>query len=128
VETVRRGYEALNNRDFSRMDEFLDPEIEIDLSRNVINPGVYRGHAGFERMVRATDEVWDDFHTEPQELTEVGDHVIVAVTISGSGSGSGVVAQMDVFNLMTLRDGKVVRIVGGLQSRVEALQAAGLSE
>ena len=36
------------------LDDCLDPEIEIDLSRNVTKPGVYRGHAGFERMVRAT--------------------------------------------------------------------------
>ena len=76
IEIVRRAYEVLNNRDFSRVDEDLDPEIEIDVSRNLINPGVYRGHAGFERMVRATDEVWENFHTGPRELTDAGDHVV----------------------------------------------------
>jgi ketosteroid isomerase-like protein len=119
---------VLNSRDFSRTAEFLDPDIEIDVSRNILNPGVYHGHAGFEQMVRATDDVWDDFRIEPRELIDAGDHVVVAVTISGFGKGSGVVAEMDLFNVLTLRGGKVVRIVGGLRSRDEALEAAGLEE
>jgi ketosteroid isomerase-like protein len=128
VELVRRAYEVLNSRDFSRTAEFLDPDIEIDVSRNVLNPGVYHGHAGFEQMVRATDDVWDDFQTEPRELLEVGDHVVVAVTISGSGKGSGVIAEMELFNVLMLRGGKIVQIVGGLRSKADALEVAGLSQ
>jgi ketosteroid isomerase-like protein len=128
VEIVRRGYEALNSRDFSRMPEFLDPDVEIDVSRNVINPSTSEGHEGFERTVRATDDVWDDFHTEPQEFIDAGDRVVVAVKLSGKGRGSGVVTEMQVFNVVTLRGGKVIRIVGGIPTRAEAFELAGLSE
>ena len=50
------------------------------------------------------------------------------VTISGSGSGSGVVAEMSLFNVVTVRAGKIVRVVGGLPDRAEALAVAGLGE
>jgi ketosteroid isomerase-like protein len=128
VEVVRRGYGALNSRDFSRIPEFLDPNVEIDVSRNVINPSRSEGHEAFERAIRATDDVWDDFRSEPQEFVDAGDHVVVAVRLSGTGAGSGVVAQMDVFNVFTLEHGKIVRVVGGIQTRAETFELAGLSE
>ncbi len=128
VEFVRRAYEALNNREYSRMGEFLAPDVEIDISRNVFNPGVHRGHADAERVIRATDDAWDDFHNEIREMIDAGDQVVVRVTNTATGSESGVETHMDLFHVLTLRDGRIARIVGGLRSRAEALEAAGLSE
>jgi ketosteroid isomerase-like protein len=128
VEIVRRAYEALNNREFSRIDEFLDPEAEIDISRNALNPGIYRGHSGFERMIRATDDVWGGFRSEVQEVVDVGDRVVVGVRSSATGGASGVTTKMDLFHLFTLRDRRIVQIVGGFRSKADALEAAGLSE
>jgi ketosteroid isomerase-like protein len=42
LEIVRRGYEAMNKRAFPRMSEFLHPEVEFDLSRNIMNPASTR--------------------------------------------------------------------------------------
>ena len=128
VEIVRRAYEAMNNREFPRTSEFLDPDVEIDLSRNILNPDVYRGYAGFERLVGVIEDVWDDFRFELQELIEAGDRVVAHVTVSGKGRGSGVEAEMHVFNIWTLRQGKVIRLEGGYRERAEALEAAGRSE
>jgi ketosteroid isomerase-like protein len=128
VEIVRRAYEAMNNREFSRTSEFLDPDVEVDLSRNILNPDVYRGYAGFERLVRVVEDVWDDFHFEPEELIDAGDCVVARVRVSGTGRGSGVKAEMHVFNIWTLRHGKVARLAGGYRERAEALAAAGLEE
>jgi uncharacterized protein len=125
---VRRAYEAMNKREFSRMPEFLDPDVEFDMSRNILNPDVYRGYAGFERLVGVIEDVWDDFRFEIQELIDAGDSVVAGVTVSGKGSGSGVPTEMQVFNVWTLRDGKVVRLAGGYRNRADALEAAGLSE
>src|SRR5918999_1607747 len=97
MEVVRAAYEAMNNREFSRMPEFLDPDVEFDLSRNVLNPDVYRGYAGFERLVDVIEDVWDDFQFEIQELVDAGDRVVAGVTVSGKGRGSGVAAEMHVF-------------------------------
>jgi ketosteroid isomerase-like protein len=128
VEIVRRAYEAMNNREFSLAPELLDPDVEFDLSRNILNPDVYRGYEGFERLVGVIEDVWNDFRFEPQELIDAGDHVVAGVTISGKGRASGVETQMHVFNIWTLRQRKVVRLAGGYRERAEALKAAGLQE
>jgi ketosteroid isomerase-like protein len=106
----------------------LDPDVEIDLSRNVFNPDVYRGHSGVERWRDVVDEVWDDFHAMLDELIDAGDDVVTASTIQGKGRESGVDVKMRLFQVWTLRDSKVVRLVGGYRDRAEALEAVGLSE
>jgi ketosteroid isomerase-like protein len=127
VEIVRRSYEALDRRDWSELHDLIDPDFEGDLSRNIFNPDVYRGFAGIERWLGGVEDMWEDFHVVPTELTDVGDNVIAAVTVSGKGKESGVEVQMRLFAVWTLRNLKVVRTIGGLRDRAEALEAAGLS-
>jgi ketosteroid isomerase-like protein len=128
VEIVRRGAEYLNHRDFTRVFELCDPEIELDLSRNVFNPSVYRGYSGLEQWASAVEDVWDDFHGEVEEIIDAGDDkVVAAVTLHGKGKESGVEVRMRVFSVWTLRDSKVVKLVGGYRDRSEVLEAAGLS-
>jgi hypothetical protein len=128
VEIVRRCYELWQSRDWPAITEIFDSDVEIDLSRNVFNPDVYRGHAGVERYVQVVEEVWEDFHAVPVEFIEVGDNVVTAITIHGKGKESGVDVTMEVFNVWTLRDSKVVRVVGGYRERSEALEAASAAE
>ena len=118
----------MDSREWSAIPEFFDPDIEIDLSRNVFNPDVYHGHAGVERYVRAVEEVWDNFRVVPKEFIDAGDKVVTAVTLHGQGKGSGVDVEMELFNIWTLRDSRIVQIVGGYRDRSEALFAAGLRE
>jgi ketosteroid isomerase-like protein len=128
VEVVRTAYEAMNNREFSRTSEFLHPDVEIDLSRNILNPDVYRGYDGFERLVGVVEDVWDDFRFEVRDLIDGGDQVVAEISVLGTGRGSGVETEMRIFNVWTLREGKVARLVGGYRERANALEAAGLSE
>src|SRR4249919_3467652 len=99
VEVVRRGFESdfWTNRDFSVLPEFAHPDVVADLSRNIFNPGVYRGFDGFRPIVEQTDEMWEDFQTELEELIDGGDQVVAAVRISGRGRGSGVEVEMQFF-------------------------------
>jgi ketosteroid isomerase-like protein len=128
VEIVRRCYGMWDNRDFSSIPEIAHPEFVLDVTRNVFNPGVHRGVDGFARFVEQIDEVWENFDIEPEEFIDAGEHVVTAVRISGKGHGSGAGAEMRLFNIWTLRDGKVLRITGGYRDRAEVLEAAGLSE
>ena len=59
---------------------------------------------------------------------DAGDNVVTAVTLKGKGPESGVEVSMRIYQVWTLRDSKVVRVVGGYRDRAEALEAAGLSE
>jgi ketosteroid isomerase-like protein len=128
VEIVRRCIEYWDRRDDTFLTELVDPDAVLDLSRNVFNPDVYRGYDGFRRYVEVVDEMWDNFEARPEEFIDGGDHVVVAVRISGKGRGSGVETEMRLFNIWTLREGKVVRVTGGYRDRTEALEAAGLRE
>ena len=125
---VRRCYALWEQRDWSAIPELFDPDVEIDLSRNIFNPDVYHGHVGVERYVQVVEEVWADFRVVPAEFIDAGEQVVTAVTVQGRGTGSGVEVKMDLFNIWTIRDSKVVRIVGGYRDRAQALEAAGLSE
>ena len=126
VDAVRRGYELWNSRDFSSLPEIANPELVIDLSRNVFNPHVYRGYDGFRHLVEAIEEMWEDFEMTPEEFIDAGDRVVTAVRLSGRGRGSGADADMRLFNIWEFRDGKLVRLTGGYRTRDEALEDAGL--
>ena len=128
VEIVRRAIGFWVERDFSQIPELLDPQVVIDLSRNVFNPAVYRGYDGVKRYLEAVDEMWDRFEAKIEEVIDVGDIVVTATRISGVGRGSGVQAEMQLFQVVTVRDGRVLHITGGYRNRAEALEAAGLEE
>jgi len=53
---------------------------------------------------------WDEYHVEVDELTDLGDHVLANTRHHGRGKGSGAAVEMQTFQLMTLHDGKIVRI------------------
>jgi ketosteroid isomerase-like protein len=128
VEVVRRVYGFWEDRDFSPIAERVHPDVVIDLSRNVFNPGIHRGLNGFRDFLHQIDEMWENFRITPDELLDAGDNVFAAYRISGKGRGSGIETEMRVFGVWTLRDGKVSLFTGGYRNRTEALEAAGLSE
>ena len=128
VEIARRCFALWERRTWAAIPELFDPDVEIDLSRNVFNPDIYRGHAGVERAMGVIGEIWDDFRLVPSEFIEAGDKVVTAFTVHGKGRGSGVEVEMLIHQIWTFRDSKVLRMVGGYRDRSEALEAAGLSE
>jgi ketosteroid isomerase-like protein len=99
VELVRRCYELWHSRDWTALPEVCDPEVEVDLSRNVFNPGVYRGYAGMERWVAAVDEIWSEFRVVPTDFVHTADKVVTEVMVHGKGKGSGVDVEMRLFNV-----------------------------
>ncbi len=128
MEIVRRYFEFVNRRNWSLLPELVDPDIEIDLSRNIFNPGLYQGYAGLRRSARVIDDMWDEFSVSPTELIDVGDNVVAAVGIHGRNKRTGVDVTMNYFDIFTLRNRRVLRILVGYRDRSEALEAGGLSE
>jgi ketosteroid isomerase-like protein len=127
VELVWRIYKMWAEKQWSAVPDVFDPDVEVDLSRNVFNPGVYRGYAGLESVLRGVGDMWDDFRFVPTEVVAVGDDTVLAtVTLSGTGKESGVDVEMEAMTVWTLREGKAVRMVGGYRDRAEALAAARL--
>ena len=68
-----------------------------------------------------------DYRFEIEESLDWDDHVLVVTTNRGKGRASGVPISQQTAQLMTVRDGKIVR-QEFFASRAEGLQAAGLRE
>jgi ketosteroid isomerase-like protein len=65
---------------------------------------------------------------EPERFFEVDDErVLVFMHVTAEGEGSGIPVERRTAHEYTIRDGAVVR-VKGYADRIEALEAAGLSE
>ena len=127
VEIARDAYERWSRGDFGWA-TVVAPEFEYVASSGFV--GLSGGHRGLEGFTRMLEQFWGEFdeaHVEPQEFIEAGDSVLAVVTFRASGKQSGVEVNMEVFQLWTFRDGKIVR-GQGFSDREEALEAAGLSE
>ena len=80
--------------------------------------------ANYERW----NEAWEEgAETTLEEVIGHGDRVFVKVRFQGRGRASGVEVDTRLYEVYTLRDGKVLRI-DEYEDRAEALEAAGLSE
>ena len=90
VELVRRLYEAWDRRDMAFLREQLAADFEMDLSDRVLNPAVYHGADGIERLFAEIDEIWEEVSFEPQELIEAGDEVAALVRARLTGRSSGI--------------------------------------
>jgi ketosteroid isomerase-like protein len=128
VEVVRRVLSAFDAGDREGAFAFADPEIVIDATRNVFNPGTYTGVEGIRRMFAAADETWAELRVEPLEFIDAGDRVVVIGRLMGTGQGSGVEVERFNGQVWTFREGRVSRLEIGFTERSEALEAAEVSE
>jgi ketosteroid isomerase-like protein len=134
VRLVGQGMSAANRRDFDVLLLGLDPEIDYRAVSAGPGGGVapdlvghHHGHAGYRYVWRALLDGLEDLTLEPEELLDLGDHVISVTRLSGHGSGRGVPINQLLFQVFTFRRGLVVK-QEDFGSREEALEAVGLRE
>ena len=123
---IEAALAALRDGDLERLTEFIQPDFELDLSRRVLNPDVYRGVEGVARFRAEVDEIWDEMRLEPLEVVESGTHPMIRLRAELRGKGSGVSMSTEIFQVWILRDAKLARAVV-FQDRAEAERLAGLS-
>jgi ketosteroid isomerase-like protein len=128
VETIRVAFAAYNRGDVDAAVADFAPDCEYIATGALPGAGrVSRGPEGYKQFVGWLRSEFDDARIDVHELVEAGDEVLVSMTIRGRGRRSGVPTNWDIWQVWTLRDGKVVR-GKGFMNREEALEAAGLSE
>jgi ketosteroid isomerase-like protein len=129
VQLVRRVYEAIARGDSDSVLAAYDPEIELDFSRTegvtVLTQGIYIGHEGLRTADREWHEVWVSLDFECDELIDAGEQVVAVVTVRGRGRESGAEAEMVLYGVWTIDNGKIVRVEWH-PTREQALEAAGL--
>jgi ketosteroid isomerase-like protein len=125
VEVVRRLLETCNRRAFDAMLETGDPAIEIV----TLMSGTYRGHVGWRRLVEEMAQEVVGFQFVPEDLIDVGQDRVVAVTRwVGTGRTSRLAVPDTTIGIVyTLRDGVVVR-QESFRNKADALKAVGLEE
>jgi ketosteroid isomerase-like protein len=109
VETLKRGYAALNRGDLSVVLDLLDPEIEWHEPATSPEGGAYRGRDSFERFLRGWLESFEGFRVEPERVVERGDELVAVVRQTGTGRSSGLRVETRLAHVWTVADGKAVR-------------------
>ena len=127
ADLVRECQRFWARRDIEALLAVVADDAVLDLSRNIFNPNIYRGHDGVLQWVAVVDEMWSDFKLgEVEIIHEFGDTIVTATLMAGVGRSSGVPTEMEVCQVWIVRDGKVARLTGGYRSRDAAIEAVGL--
>jgi ketosteroid isomerase-like protein len=128
VEIVRRHIEAYAAGDAERALSFVDPAIEVDLSRgDPVEQDRYQGREGLARYVRTFRGAFTDYRFEIRQLRGAGDEVVALIHEAGRGKASGVEAERLDALVYTLRTRRIVCITQ-YPDYADALEAAGLRD
>jgi ketosteroid isomerase-like protein len=120
VEIVRR-FLVLDDLDEAL--EYADP----DIVWNPVEESSAQGHDAVRASTTRWKSEWDDYELIPEEFADLNDRVVVTVRFRARGRGSGVEVDARLYDVFTLRDGKIVRM-DQFAERFEALDALGLRE
>ena len=123
LDVVRSAYDAFGRGDLDAMMELLHRDIEWRTTDAVPFEGTYRGIDEFLRGMGEWTEPFDDLTTSVEEMTEVGGRVLVRHRMRGRGRDSGADVDLVLWQLVTVRDGRLVTM-HDYTSREEALHAA----
>ena len=127
VEVVRALNDAFNQGDAATAFRLLDPDVQSESHGALGGDREYRGHSGVLELMGTFWQSFENPRSEIEECIASGDDVVLAVRIKGRGKASGVEVDAITGQVLTLRDGKVVRWKV-YADRAGALEAAGLSE
>ena len=102
---------------------YADP----DIVWNPAEESATQGHDAVRASLVRWKSEWDRYEMLPEEFEETGDRVVVAVSFRARGRARGIEVDARLYDVYTLRDGKIIRMDQFTQ-RSEALQAAGLQD
>ena len=86
-----------------------DPELGIHRSRSLVDPRIYRGTQEVEHFWNDWKSAWAGTRWEIDEYIDAGHDVIVIGRFYGRGAESGASVEANVSQLMTVRNGRLVR-------------------
>jgi ketosteroid isomerase-like protein len=101
IETLTNGYTALAARDEERLMECLADDVEL---RTLT--GSYRGHEGIRQWILDMDEGWDPWELTIDAAEEIGDRVLMEVTLSGRSGLNDIAMSRRFWAVWEVRDGR----------------------
>lgn len=128
VESLRRGFEAINSQDIERILAFADADFEVEVPPELsAEPDTYRGHDGMRRYWTSFQDAMEEIHFEAERIWDVGEDVVVAMHITAKGRRTAIAVEQRLVGVWTIRNHRAVR-VRVFTTPAEALSAVGLSE
>jgi uncharacterized protein len=126
VETVKRLFRAVEQRDVEPMYEIYDREVEVNEAPSLPYGGKFRGHEGMVehglRYVAAWDHLQADEDRDLEaEFVAAGDRVLVRWRQKAHAS-RGCSLNVPVLSEYLLRDGKVI------ESRMHTFDSAAIAD
>jgi ketosteroid isomerase-like protein len=131
VENLRRCFALANDQGIEAAVEafshLIDDEFGLEEAAEMIDRDRYAGREGFIANMRKLDESLEEIRIEPLEFVDLGDRLVVVVSMSGRGKGSGAPVEVTFAQLWSMRDGKAVGL-RDYATKSEALEAVALRE
>ena len=130
VEIASRWYEVAGSKEqllaaMPRTMALCHPEVEWSAPED---GSTYRGRDGVRQRLEEWLESFADYRYEVQRITDCGgDEVLVEATEVGRGATSGAEVRSTNYELLTFRDGMIVRI-REFYDEGDALEAVELSQ
>lgn len=113
-EVAERFLEALRQNDVEAVCATVHPEAELVPATGLRSPEApYRGHEGVREWLDQAALRLTDIALEVHELQEHGCHVLMRARLTATGR-RGSLPPTDAYWMFRTREGRVVRLVGGV--------------
>jgi ketosteroid isomerase-like protein len=111
ADLVRQGFEAMREGDVEALLPFIHPDFEATTPPALAaEPDTYRGIDGIRRYFDTFYEAMDRLSFEPQDFIQVGERVVVPLTLRARGRTTGIETAQDIVLIWDVKDGKAIRI------------------
>ena len=122
LETVRLAHEAYKRGEMdAAIDTYLHPQIEWDTRWPGLDH-VFHGRDGVRDWLAQVMEPME-IKMDLLEARSLGDQVLASYQVYGAGKSSGIPTEMHVFDLLSFRDGLILRRQT-FYTEAEAVEAA----
>jgi ketosteroid isomerase-like protein len=111
VEALRAVYERWGRGDLWTPEVF-DPAVEVVWAADIPDTGTDHGLAGLTESTRRWLSAWEDLRVVAEEFVDLGERVLVLITLHGRGKDSGIQSEGRYAHVWTMRNGKAVRFEG----------------
>lgn len=89
----------------------LHPEVVVHEAASLPFGGTFEGIAGVQQLFGRMFETWDDLKIAKEKLFDGGDQVVAILRLTARSRATGTPVDMQIAELWTLREGKVVSLV-----------------
>jgi len=128
VEFVRQALRAFNQEGADAAAAFYDPAVVLDNTQSPFpDAGVYRGIESVRKWFDGLADAFGEIRYEIETIRDLGDQVAALLRVRGRAPHTGIEIDYRFVPLITVRNGKIVRI-DRFAHLEAALEAAGLSE